>query len=252
MPKEQANTGAGPGTGAVRLDKRVAELSGCSRGEAGQYIEGGWVRVDGLVVELPQYKIRDQSVVLDPKAQLAPAEPATILLHKPAGIDSGEGPHPALALVRPETRTAEDDPAIRVLQRHFKHLTPIFPLESEASGLLVFTQDGRLLRRIKDDAERIEQEFVVEVSGEIAPNGLTRLCHGLSFQGRKLPPAKVSWQNETRLRFALKGVQAGQIRHMCAAVGLQVLSLKRIRLGRIPLSQMPVGTWRYLPAGERF
>jgi 23S rRNA pseudouridine2604 synthase len=115
----------------------------------------------------------------------------------------------------------------------------------------VLTQDPRLLRRMREDATRLEQEFNVEVAGEIAPYGLRRLAHGLAYQGRTLPPGKVSWQNETRLRFALKDVRAGQIAAVCAEVGLDVVSIKRIRIGRVPLAKMPVGEWRYLPASER-
>jgi 23S rRNA pseudouridine2604 synthase len=98
----------------------------------------------------------------------------------------------------------------------------------------------------------IEQEFVVEVEGELAPYGLAKLCDGMLYQGRALPRAKVSWQNENNLRFAIKAVRPGQLRHMCAQVGLDVLSIRRLRIGRIALSRMPVGEWRYLPAGERF
>ena len=67
-----------------------------------------------------------------------------------------------------------------------------------------------------------------------------------------MPPCKVSWQNETRLRFAVKGVRPGQLASVCAQVGLEALALKRIRIGRIPLAKMAVGEWRYLPASERF
>jgi len=51
---------------------------------------------------------------------------------------------------------------------------------------------------------------------------------------------------------ALKGAQPGQIAHLCEAVGLQVLSMKRIRLGRVPLGKLPAGQWRYLRGDERF
>ena len=88
--------------------------------------------------------------------------------------------------------------------------------------------------------------------GALAPWGLARLNHGLEFEGRKLPPGKVSWQNEVRLRFALKGVRPGQLQAMCAQVGLQVVSIRRLRIGRVSLAKMPVGAWRYLPVGERF
>jgi 23S rRNA pseudouridine2604 synthase len=236
----------------VRLAKRVAELADCSRRDAEQYIEGGWVTVDGEVIEEPQFKVLEQTVVLLPNAHLAVAEPATILLHKPLGYDADEGSNPALTLITPASRYADDRSGMRSLKRHFSRLTAILPLEADASGLIVFTQDWRVTRKLSEDADRIEQEYIVEVSGELGPYGLKRLSHGLSFNGRPLPPIKVSWQNEVRLRFALKGVQRGQIRHMCAAVELAVVAIKRIRIGSISLGKMPPGEWRYLPSYEKF
>lgn len=233
----------------VRLAKRVVEIAGCSRQEAEQYIEGGWVLVDGETVDEPQRLVGDALVTMHPQAQLGPVEPATFVLHKPAGI-APDGS--AAALLNPGNRSSHDNTGSRVLRRHFLHLTPVMPLEKAAAGIQVFTQDGRLLRRMREDATRIEQEFIVEVAGEIAPYGLRRLEHGLSYNGRVLPPIKVSWQNEIRLRFAIKAVQPGQLQSMCADVGLTVVAMKRIRLGRIPLGKMPVSEWRYLPADERF
>ncbi|WP_266171258.1 rRNA pseudouridine synthase [Dyella subtropica] len=239
-------------TDPVRLAKRVIEQMHCSRREAELYIEGGWVRVDGEVVDLPQFMVSDQIVTIDPDADLQPIEPATILLHKPVIAQVGPWPVTATSLVTPDTRWAEDDSGIRTLKRHFAALTSPLPLDQDASGLLVLTQDGRVASRLSEDADRIEQEYIVEVSGTIAPDGLQRLSHGLSYQGRALPSCKVSWQNETHLRFAIKFVRSGQIRYMCAQVGLTVVSAKRIRIGRIPLRKMAPGEWRYLPASERF
>jgi len=93
---------------------------------------------------------------------------------------------------------------------------------------------------------------VVEVAGELAPDGLAALNSGLSYNGSRPASIKVSWQNETRLRFAIKGVQPGQIEYLCKAVGLTVSSAKRIRIGRVPMAALPVGQWRYLLAYERF
>jgi len=246
----------------IRLAHRVAELAGCSRAEAEQYIQNGWVSVDGRVVEAPQHPITRERVTLAEDARLEPVEPATLLLHKPAGFHAIHGSRPAAALVTAATHWADDPSAIRVLQRHFQRLTPLVPLDAEASGLMVFTQDGRVWRRLTEDAADIEHEYVVEVSGEIAPYGLHRLNHGLAYGGRELPPCKVSWQNETRLRFAIKDVRNGQLRDMCAQVGLEVVSIRRLRIGRIPLGRnpskpgpegaMPPGQWRYLPVGEKF
>lgn len=236
----------------VRLARRVIELTGCSRADAEQYIKGGWVSVDGAVVEDPAFRVTTEAIEVDPAAQLAAAEPATILLHKPAGYDTISGPQPAAPLVQPDTRWPEDPSGVRMLQRHFHRLTPLVPLDAEASGLMVLTQDGRVWRRLTEDRDGIEQEYIVEVSGELSPWGLARLNHGLEYGSRAIPRCKVSWQNEIRLRFALKGVQGGQLRHMCAEVGLEVVAIRRIRIGRNALAKMPVGTWRYLPVGERF
>lgn len=236
----------------VRLAKRVADIAHCSRAHAEQYIKNGWVLVNGRAVEDPAHPVSTEAVTLDPAAQPDAIEPATVLLHKPAGYDTTSGRSAAASLVTPETRWAEDISGVRLLERHFHRLTPLMPLDADASGLIVLTQDGRVWRRLTEDGNEIEQEFVVEVSGKIAPYGLSRLNHGLSYKGRPLPPCKVSWQNEIRLRFALKGVQSGQLRDMCAQVGLGVVAIRRLRIGKVSLAKMPVGTWRYLPVGERF
>jgi 23S rRNA pseudouridine2604 synthase len=92
----------------------------------------------------------------------------------------------------------------------------------------------------------------VEVAGTVAPGGLERLGRGLQRDGKILPPARVSWQSETRLRFAAKGIAPEWIGGMCAQVGLQVLALRRIRIGRVPMAGLPSGQWRYLLPHERF
>src|SRR3546814_16513132 len=84
---------------------------------------------------------------------------------------------------------------------------------------MVLTQDGRVWRRLTEDRDEIEQEYIVEVSGEIATYGLRKLNHGLHYGGRAFPPCKVSWPNEHRLRLALKGVHGGQTREQGAQGG---------------------------------
>ena len=239
-------------TEPVRLAKRLAELVPCSRREAELYIAGGWVTVDGKVVEEPQFKVSQQKVELHPDASLAPVEPVTILLHQPPGHDAGMGASAVQELLTASTRAADDPSGILMLKQHFARLIPTVPLEANSSGLLVFTQDWRVARKLIDDAVTVEQEYIVEVAGEMVPDGLKRLNHKLVFNGRTLPPAKVSWQNETRLRFALKGAQPGQIAQLCNSVGLKVQSMKRIRIGRVSMAKLPPGQWRYLAPHERF
>jgi 23S rRNA pseudouridine2604 synthase len=239
-------------TDSIRLAKRIAELHGCSRREAELLISGGWVRVDGVVVEEPQFRVSDERVEIDPQADLTQAEPVTLLLHKPPGYHTIAGDKPASQLLSAASLWDEDASGIRPLKKHFAQLTLCTPLETEASGLVVFTQDWRVARKLTEDTATLEHEVIVEVAGELAPNGLKQMNRGIPFHGRTPPAIKVSWQNETRLRVALKGAQPGQIAHLCEAVGLTVRSMKRIRLGRVPLGKLPPGQWRYLRGDERF
>ncbi len=213
------------------------------------YIAGGWVQVDGQTVEEPGFRVQPgQQVTLMPKASLAPVTPVTILLHKPAGVEASAVLHGISAATMADGNRS----GLQFLKRHTTNLTATDALETKASGLIVLTQDWLISRKLVDDAVKIEQEYIAEVSGTIAPDGLALLNHGLSFNGKPLPPVKVSWQNETRLRFALKGAQPYQITSMCEKVGLTVVTLKRIRIARIPMSSLPVGQWRYLLGYERF
>ena len=224
-----------------RLSKRLTQQFQCSRREAELLIEGGWVMVDGEVVEEPQFKVAEQTVTLHPDAVAEPLEPVTLLWHKPAGIEVN--PQSLLTGVTLATRSPDDATRIRPLKKHFSRLTPLLPLEPEACGLQVLTQDFRVARKLGEDGGHIEQEWVVEVGGTLVPEGLKQL---------NAPGIKVSWQNETRLRFALKNPQPGQISHLCSNVGLTVQSMKRIRIGRVSMAGLPAGQWRYQPAYQRF
>ncbi|MEQ1525840.1 MAG: rRNA pseudouridine synthase [Gallionella sp.] len=237
-------------TTPIRLSKRLVELVSCSRREAELFITGGWVRVDGVVVEEPQFMVGEQKVELHPDATLAPIQPATILFHQAAARDMNASA--AQLLINAESRFTHDASGIHLLKQHLFHLTQCTPLAPNASGLSVLTQDWRVSRKLLDDAATIEQEYIVEVAGELSADGLKFLNHGLKFNGRALDPIKVSWQNETRLRFALKGVIPGQIAHACKSVGLQVVAMKRIRIGRVAMAKLPLGQWRYLMQHERF
>ena len=232
-----------------RLSKVVAALVPCSRREAEQYIAEGWVRVDGRKVEEPQFRVsQEQRVELDPQSSLQAPDPATFLFHKPAGMDMDK----ALGLLGAEQRWSGDTSGIRRIKSHGVGLVPLLPLPKPASGLAVFSQDRRIVRKLREDEDLLEQELIADVTGTIAPNGLARLGRGLVHEGRAMPPARVSWQSETRLRFAVKGISPEWLPWMCEEVGLRLTALRRIRIGRIAMAGLPAGQWRYLPSGERF
>lgn len=232
----------------VRLAKRLAALLTCSRSEAEQYIEGGWVRVDGQIVEEPHFRVLHEKIELDPHATLMAQPPVTLLLHKPAGHAEPQ------QLLDASTHWPADPDRQRALKRHFRHLRPAMPLEAAASGLMVFTQDGRVARKLTQDAHLVEVEVMVEVEGEIGPEKLHHLQHGPAGEAVSHYKVSVSSSGKGRstLRFAVKGSVPGLIPDVCRRAGLQLLAMKRIRIGRVAMTRLPAGQWRYLQPGERF
>jgi 23S rRNA pseudouridine2604 synthase len=232
----------------------MSERGLCSRREADEYIERGWVYVDGVrVEELGTRMDPSQKITLDKRADSVSR--VTILLHKPVGYVSGQaeqGYRPAITLIVPASRFAGDNPSIRFEREHLKGLAPAGRLDIDSTGLLVFTQDGRIAKLLIGEDSTIEKEYLVRVEGHLDDKGLKLLNHGLSLDGAALKPAQVTQQNRDQLRFVLREGKKRQIRRMCELVGLKVTGLKRVRIGRVALGELPPGQWRYLHGYEKF
>ena len=250
--------------GPVRLNKRMADLGLCSRRQADDWIERGWVRVDGQVATLGLAVASNARIEVDPQARHRQSQQVTILLNKPVGYVSAQaedGHRPAASLLLAASRWRECASSMRWSAQQLRGLAPAGRLDIDSIGLLVLTQDGRIARQLIGEDSDVEKEYLVRVSyGEhsqdvqsVFPADKLRLLqHGLSLDGRVLRPAQVSWQNPEQLRFVLREGRKRQIRRMCEQVGLLVTGLKRIRIGRVTLGQLPLGQWRYLGPNESF
>jgi 23S rRNA pseudouridine2604 synthase len=240
----------------VRVSKLMAAQGLCSRREADTYIERGWVYVDGeRVSELGTRIFPHQKITLTRAAESEQTARVTILLHKPIGFVSGQpepGYKPAITLIKPDAHWPEDRAPLAFQRAHLQGLAPAGRLDIDSTGLLVLTQDGRVARQLIGQDSALEKEYLVRVQGRLSAQGLALLNHGLSLDGAALKPARVTWQNRDQLRFILKEGKKRQIRRMCELVGLAVTGLKRVRIGRIVLGDLPVGQWRYLGSDERF
>lgn len=228
----------------VRLAKRVAAMAGVSRREAELLIENGAVSVDGQAALLPQSRVRDrQRVEIAAGARPEPVLAVTLLLHKPPGLPTEDAHRLLLAANHHEPERA----GMRFLPAHVKGQRCMTPLETGAGGLVAFTQEWRIERKLQEDAGVIEHEVMVDVAGPVSPEVLARL---------ERSPARVSigrqTDAQTGLRFALKGARPGQIADICDRVELRILAMRRIRIGRVPLAGLAPGQWRYLLTGERF
>jgi 23S rRNA pseudouridine2604 synthase len=243
----------------IRLSKRMSELGLASRREADEWIERGWVRVDGVAAVLGQKVTPASRITIERAATAEQAQRVTVLINKPIGYVSGQaedGYEPAVVLVKPENRWVHDHAPLRFQREQLKSLVPAGRLDIDSTGLLVLTQDGRVAKALIGENSLVEKEYLVRVQsvrgGRLPESDLRLLNFGMSLDGQALKPAKVWWQNEGQLRFVLQEGKKRQIRRMCELVGLQVVALKRIRIGNVLLGDLPIGSWRYLAAHEAF
>ena len=264
-PRPTGADGApGSATGTVRLNKRLADLGLCSRREADEWIERGWVRVNGEVAPMGLKVLPQDTVTVDRQAEVSQSQRVTILLNKPVGYVSGQaedGHPPAVTLINSRTHWREDTARTRFAPVQLRGLAPAGRLDIDSVGLLVLTQDGRVARHLIGEDSAVDKEYLVRVAyADVTENvqaafpaeRLARLRHGLALDGQPLKPALVDWQNPEQLRFVLNEGKKRQIRRMCEQVGLKVTGLKRIRIGRVLLGKLPVGQWRYLGPHESF
>ncbi len=276
---ERGNAPSAPATAAkadaamVRLSKRMADLGLASRREADDWIGRGWVQVDGAVATLGSKVAADlpaARIQVTGAARREQAAQVTILLHKPLGYVSAQaedGHTPAITLIRAENRWAQCTAPLRFTPAQLRQLAVAGRLDSDSTGLLVFTQDGRIARQLIGEDSTVEKEYLVRVCLAAAPprqaaaqdvqaalpaDRLALLRHGLWLDGQPLKPAQVEWVNPQQLRFVLREGKKRQIRRMCELVGLRVTALKRVRIGQVRLGALPPGTWRYLRDDERF
>jgi len=233
----------------------MSERGLCSRREADELIAAGLVKVDGQVVSQLGTKVSlDADVEILDRGRKLLFEKVTILLNKPKHYVSSQaedGYKPAVVLITPENQDSGDK--VRFSSKHLKGLATAGRLDIDSQGLLVFTQDGVLAKKLIGENSEIEKEYIVRVEGSLSKEGLQRLCNGsLVIEGRRLRPARVEWLNQDQLRFILKEGMKRQIRKMCEAVGLRVTGLKRVRIGKVVLGNLPEGRWRYLRRDEQF
>lgn len=239
----------------VRLSKLMSERGICSRREADDYIARGLVFVNGeRISTLGQKFTQDVRITLDAEALQQQKEAVTIIVNKPIGYVSAQpedGYLPAVKLILSENQyndSLNPDPrSVKKLEnKHFDKLAVVGRLDIDSQGLLIFTQDGALAKKIIGEDSDIEKEYIVRVDGFLSKDDLELLRFGLEMEGKPLRRAEVDWLNEDQLRFVLKEGKKRQVRRMCEAVGLRVRGLKRVRVGQLMLGNLPEGQWRFL------
>lgn len=239
-----------------RLSKLMSERGLCSRREADELIEKGFVFVNGERINTLGVKFPEEvDIKINATGKKILSSKKTILLYKPVGYvshaDDDDKYPTAISLIRPNNLMPKTS-GVTNYKELLKGMAPAGRLDIDSKGLLIFTQDGTVAKQLVGENSKVSKEYLVRVKGQMLENGLQLLREGLSLDGQKLKKAEVDWINKDQLRFVLFEGKKRQIRRMCEAVGLEVTGLKRVRIGRITLGKLKEGYWRLLEKDEKF
>jgi 23S rRNA pseudouridine2605 synthase len=229
-----------------RLQNILAHAGVASRRKSAEIIAEGRVTVDGVVVREPGLKVDPAAVAvkMDGKPVAVAEKRRTVVLYKPVGVlSSMSDPFGG--------RTVAE--LVKVPER----LVPVGRLDKDSEGLLLMSNDGELVNRLTHPRYEHRKTYLVKVAGRWSADKLEILRSPLTLDdGYTIRPVPVEvvreWENNTRLlKFVLGEGRKRQIRKMCSAAHLVVLSLKRVAVGGFELpKELAPGEWRDLTAAE--
>lgn len=227
---------------AERLQKLLAAAGIASRRAAEAMIRAGRVRVNGQPATLGmQADPAVDQITVDGQPLPAPVPRVYFALHKPRGV---------ISTVRdPQGRPTVLDlvPPARAARAY-----PVGRLDQDSEGLLLLTNDGALTRALLHPSHAIDREYLVEIDRPATSEQVQQLAHGVPLDSRPTARADVTPLpgQPPRLRIILREGRKRQIRLMCAAVGLTVRRLRRVRFGPIHLGTLAPGHFRPLQPDE--
>ncbi|MDB4526889.1 MAG: pseudouridine synthase [Verrucomicrobiaceae bacterium] len=227
----------------MKLIKLLANLGYGSRKEVQAMIRSGWVKdahgqviKDGAAVTHEEVRFREEPI--DPPA------PLTIILNKPDGFTcSTEDPGETIYDLLPE-RFAHRKPGLNSIGR----------LDKDTTGLLLMTDDGKLLHRIIHPKHGCLKVYHATLDRPLEGHEAEQFASGtLQLKGDSKPllPAPLEVLGDMEALVTLHEGRYHQVRRMFAAVGNHVVTLKRVSLGGLKLpSDLEEGAWRVLTSGE--
>lgn len=225
-----------------RLQKLLSAAGICSRRAAEDYITAGRVTVNGETAELGRRADPERDEIrVDGKPLRSRAKPVYLLLNKPRGyvttLSDEKGRKTVVDLVR--------DCGTRVY--------PVGRLDLDSEGLLLLTNDGELMQHLLHPSGEVNKTYHVSVFGSV-DGAAEKLSAITDLEGEAIRPAQVEVLRKTRqtaeLAVTIHEGKNRQIRRMCAACGLTVKRLRRVREHTLTLGGLPCGKWRYLTDAE--
>ncbi len=220
----------------VRINKFLSDQKLCSRRMADRLIEKGLVFINGKKASIGQKVFKGDKVEVKNKAELL-KKYQYFLYHKPKGIVSHK--------TTPNEKEAVEDAGLP------KSFAPVGRLDKASEGLMLLTNDGRIVNKILNPKHKHEKEYIVHTDKYIKNSDLKKLERGVNIEGYTTLPAKTKRISSNIFKIILNEGKKHQIRRMLAALGYKVLKLKRVRIMHLKLGSLVPGEKRKLTKQER-
>lgn len=208
----------------------------CSRRTAEPFVASGKVKINGTLAQLGDRVHQGDIVTVSPAVTAIKKTYEYWLYHKPTGIVSHN--------------PQEGETGIEDVFKKSVPLSPVGRLDKASEGLMLLTNDGRIINRVGSPDVAHEKEYLVVVDKAFKNTAKTRMEKGVNIEGYMTQPAKVKITGETSFRIILTEGKKHQIRRMCAALGYQVVKLKRVRIMNLTLGSLASGVGRKLTPKE--
>jgi 23S rRNA pseudouridine2605 synthase len=228
--------------GYCRLNKYLAHAGVCSRREADQHIEDGEVKVNGQVVREMGFKVKAADKVSMAGKMLQAEKLQYVLLNKPKGfITTTDDPH--------------DRKTVMMLVKNActERIYPVGRLDRETTGLLLFTNDGDLAKKLTHPKHRVRKMYHVVLDKEVVKTDLKQLVEGMELEDGPASADKAAYvdgKGKTEVGIELHSGKNRIVRRMFEHLGYRVIKLDRVIFSGLTKKDLPRSRWRHLTDKE--
>ena len=226
-------------TGEIRLNKYLADCGICSRREADDLIKAGCVMVNDEVITTMGYKVKTEDKVVYGGQTLNREKLRYILLNKPKGyITTSDDPY-------------ERDTVMELVQNACpERVYPVGRLDKQTTGLLLFTNDGDLAKKLTHPSSEVPKLYHVILNKPLTKNDMLRISEGIELDDGPIAADSIAYDQDDDSKKSI-GIElhSGRnriVRRIFEHLGYEVTKLDRVMFAGLDKYRLPRGEWRFL------
>jgi len=229
--------------GTVRLNKYISNAGICSRREADELIESGVVQVNGVTITEMGYRVKPTDIIKYGGQTLKKERMVYLVLNKPKDyittIDDPQKRRTVLELVQNACK---------------ERIYPVGRLDRSTTGLLMFTNDGELTKKLTHPRYGVRKIYHVELDKPLKKQDLDQIAEGLELEDGEIKVDEVSYvgdgKDKTQIGVELHSGKNRIVRRIFEHLGYNVRKLDRVMFGSLTKKDLARGRWRFLTDAE--